>query len=43
LSTAFQALVNDYIATKYPKRETPLPATATTAPAGAKSSVRVIA
>jgi (E)-4-hydroxy-3-methylbut-2-enyl-diphosphate synthase len=43
LSTAFQALVNDYIATKYPKRETPLPATATAAPAGAKSSIRVIA
>jgi len=43
LSAAFQALVNDYIATKYPKRETPLPATATAAPAGAKSKIRVIA
>jgi len=43
LSAAFQALVNDYIATKYPKRETPLPATATAAPAGTKSNVRVIA
>jgi (E)-4-hydroxy-3-methylbut-2-enyl-diphosphate synthase len=28
LSSAFQALVNDYIAAKYPKRETPLPASA---------------
>jgi (E)-4-hydroxy-3-methylbut-2-enyl-diphosphate synthase len=26
LSSAFQTLVNDYVATKYPKRETPLPA-----------------
>ena len=43
LSVAFQTLVNDYIATKYPKRETPLPATATAAPAGAKSNIRVIA
>ncbi|MGD1210207.1 MAG: flavodoxin-dependent (E)-4-hydroxy-3-methylbut-2-enyl-diphosphate synthase [Candidatus Acidiferrales bacterium] len=43
LSAAFQALVNDYIATKYPKRETPVPATATAAPAGTKSNVRVIA
>ncbi|MGA3292659.1 MAG: flavodoxin-dependent (E)-4-hydroxy-3-methylbut-2-enyl-diphosphate synthase [Candidatus Acidiferrales bacterium] len=46
LSAAFQALVNDYIATRYPQRETPLPATATAAPAssaGNKSSIRVIA
>jgi (E)-4-hydroxy-3-methylbut-2-enyl-diphosphate synthase len=43
LSAAFQALVNDYIATKYPKRETPLPATASAAPTGAKSAIRVIA
>ena len=43
LSAAFQALVNDYIATKYPKRETPLPATATAAPASTKSAIRVIA
>ena len=28
LSAAFQALVNDYVSTKYPKRETPLPASA---------------
>ena len=28
LSAAFQALVNDYVATKYHKRETPLPASA---------------
>jgi (E)-4-hydroxy-3-methylbut-2-enyl-diphosphate synthase len=28
LSAAFQALVNDYIAAKYPKRETPLPSSA---------------
>src|SRR5271170_4048456 len=31
LSRAFQALVNDYIANKYHKRETPLPAAATSA------------
>jgi (E)-4-hydroxy-3-methylbut-2-enyl-diphosphate synthase len=39
LSAAFQALVNDYIATKYTKRETPLPAAATTtaAPASPRS------
>jgi (E)-4-hydroxy-3-methylbut-2-enyl-diphosphate synthase len=44
LSVAFQALVNDYVATKYPKRETPLPATArTAAPAATNSSVRVTA
>jgi (E)-4-hydroxy-3-methylbut-2-enyl-diphosphate synthase len=48
LSARFQALVNDYIATKYPKRETPLPARATTtaapaSPGGSKSPIRVIA
>jgi (E)-4-hydroxy-3-methylbut-2-enyl-diphosphate synthase len=46
LSAAFQALVNDYIATKYSKRETPLPAIHTPArPSAApeKSSPRVIA
>src|SRR5579859_5874263 len=47
LSAAFQALVNDYVATKYHKRETPLPASAvSTAPAAlasAKPSLRVIA
>jgi (E)-4-hydroxy-3-methylbut-2-enyl-diphosphate synthase len=47
LSAAFQALVNDYVATKYHKRETPLPASAMSAtPAAvisAKSSLRVIA
>jgi (E)-4-hydroxy-3-methylbut-2-enyl-diphosphate synthase len=31
LSAAFQKLVNDYIAAKYPKRESPLPAAATPA------------
>jgi len=44
LSAAFQALVNDYVATKYARRETPLPAT--TAPGvvrPAKASLRVIA
>jgi (E)-4-hydroxy-3-methylbut-2-enyl-diphosphate synthase len=44
LSAAFQALVNDYVATKYARRETPLPASP--APAvvvPAKPSLRVIA
>ena len=45
LSRSFQALVNDYIATKYPRRETPLPAAQTPGrpaqqPAG--SALRVI-
>ena len=47
LSAAFQALVNDYIAAKYPKRETPLPISATSASGGhvtiTKRSLRVIA
>jgi (E)-4-hydroxy-3-methylbut-2-enyl-diphosphate synthase len=47
LSAAFQALVNDYIAAKYPKRETPLPAAAIP-PSGnhvtvTKRSLRVLA
>ncbi|HXJ17598.1 MAG TPA: flavodoxin-dependent (E)-4-hydroxy-3-methylbut-2-enyl-diphosphate synthase, partial [Candidatus Polarisedimenticolia bacterium] len=46
LSAAFQALVNDYVATKYPKREVPLPAdersSSPSAPSD-KSSLRVIA
>jgi (E)-4-hydroxy-3-methylbut-2-enyl-diphosphate synthase len=44
LSAAFQTLVNDYIATKYARRETPLPAVAGPAVvAAAKPSLRVIA
>ena len=46
LSQAFQALVNDYISTKYPRRETPLPASDVPARPGATtaaSSLRVIA
>jgi len=44
LSAAFQTLVNDYIATKYARRETPLPASAVSASAApAKPSFRVIA
>jgi (E)-4-hydroxy-3-methylbut-2-enyl-diphosphate synthase len=49
LSAAFQALVDDYVATKFHKRETPLPATtapgaAAPAPTGdAKPALRVIA
>ena len=44
LSAAFQTLVNDYIATKYARRETPLPASAVSASAApAKPSLRVIA
>jgi len=47
LSAAFQALVNDYVATKYPKRETPLPASAVPSSpavvASARPSLRVIA
>jgi (E)-4-hydroxy-3-methylbut-2-enyl-diphosphate synthase len=47
LSAAFQALVNDYVATKYHKRETPLPASAVSATpaavAAAKPSLRVLA
>jgi (E)-4-hydroxy-3-methylbut-2-enyl-diphosphate synthase len=43
LSAAFQTLVNDYIATKYARRETPLPASAVSTAAPAKPSLRVIA
>jgi (E)-4-hydroxy-3-methylbut-2-enyl-diphosphate synthase len=43
LSAAFQALVNSYVATKYSKRETPLPAAPVPAAASAKPSLRVIA
>ncbi len=45
LSTAFQALVNDYVATKYHKRETPLPASVvpSAAVASTKSPLRVLA
>jgi (E)-4-hydroxy-3-methylbut-2-enyl-diphosphate synthase len=47
LSAAFQALVNDYIAAKYPKRETPLPKSATSVSDGhvtiTKRSLRVLA
>jgi len=47
LSTAFQALVNDYIAAKYPKREIPLPSSAIPASDGhvtvTKRSLRVLA
>ncbi len=47
LSAAFQTLVNDYVATKYHKRETPLPAPAVSAApaavAASKTSLRVIA
>jgi (E)-4-hydroxy-3-methylbut-2-enyl-diphosphate synthase len=47
LSAAFQALVNDYIAAKYPRRETPLPGSAIP-PSGdhvtiTKRSLRVLA
>jgi (E)-4-hydroxy-3-methylbut-2-enyl-diphosphate synthase len=43
LSAAFQALVDDYVATKYTKRETPLPATAPASSTRAKPSLRVMA
>ncbi len=47
LSDAFQALVNDYIAAKYAKRETPLPISATSVSGGhvtvTKRSLRVLA
>jgi (E)-4-hydroxy-3-methylbut-2-enyl-diphosphate synthase len=44
LSAAFQALVNDYVATKYSRRETPLPANAVPVVAApAKPSLRVLA
>jgi (E)-4-hydroxy-3-methylbut-2-enyl-diphosphate synthase len=50
LSAAFQALLDDYVATKYHKREMPLPADSSSSPAAsdgsdgrAKSKLRVIA
>jgi (E)-4-hydroxy-3-methylbut-2-enyl-diphosphate synthase len=43
LSVAFEKLVEDYVTTKYHKRETPLPVVARTAAAPAKPSLRVIA
>ena len=47
LSAAFQTLVDDYIAAKYPKRETPLPISATSVSGGhvtvTKRSLRVLA
>ena len=46
LSAAFQTLVNDYVSTKYPKREAPLPATAVPAASettAARPSLRVLA
>jgi len=49
LSASFQALVDDYVTTKFHKRETPLPATSAPASAspdaaeGAKPALRVIA
>jgi len=44
LSSAFRALVNDYVATKYPKRDPPLPTSARpTAASSSKSSRRVVA
>jgi (E)-4-hydroxy-3-methylbut-2-enyl-diphosphate synthase len=45
LSAAFQKLVDDYVATKFPKRATPLPASSAppSATASAKPALRVIA
>jgi (E)-4-hydroxy-3-methylbut-2-enyl-diphosphate synthase len=43
LSRAFQALVNDYVATQYPKREVPLAATGAPSTATAKPTLRVLA
>ncbi len=43
LSVAFEKLLDDYVTTKYPKRETPLaPQTAPATPP-TKSSLRVLA
>ena len=45
LSVAFQKLLNDYVSTKYPKRETPLPAVEVPVPAASAGSpaLRVLA
>jgi (E)-4-hydroxy-3-methylbut-2-enyl-diphosphate synthase len=45
LSAAFQALVDDYVSTKFPKRETPLPAVTmpATENSPAKPALRVLA
>ena len=46
LSVAFQKLLNDYVSTKYPKRETPLPAVGVPVPASASAAspaLRVLA
>jgi (E)-4-hydroxy-3-methylbut-2-enyl-diphosphate synthase len=43
LSAAFQALVDDYVATKYTKRETPLPAPAPASSSPSMPSLRVMA
>ena len=45
LSAAFQALLNDYVVTKYPKREPPLPdeIVPASAPASRPPSLRVVA
>jgi len=43
LSIAFEKLVDDYVTTKYHRRETPLPAAARSVAAPAKPSLRVIA
>ena len=43
LSNAFQALVDDYVATKYRRRETPLPAAAGMSDARKTPALRVIA
>ena len=44
LSAAFQKLVDEYVMTKYPKRESPLPAASATSGSGqARTSLRVLA
>ena len=40
---AFRALLDDYVSTKYHKRETPLPATTPQSNGARKDSLRVIA
>jgi (E)-4-hydroxy-3-methylbut-2-enyl-diphosphate synthase len=43
LSAAFQALLSDYVATKYPKRETPLPLPAAPPSSASAKPLRVLA